>query len=132
MFNYKLIVECSKRLVKKLTEGQYYTLNGNFSKPVNEEINKLIKLCTPSFKRKNIIKSWPDEEGYWWFYGYRNGKYWGVGKEINPPELIFCKVFKTSNSLMVTGNGQIFYESEVEEPHFIPATTPELINLEGK
>jgi hypothetical protein len=80
---------------------------------------------TDSFK-SDLRKDWPDKVGYWWFYGYRYGKsdYYKF-----KPELIFCECKKTSDGIMVLGNGQVFYKSEAEEPNFIPATTPELIDI---
>ena len=86
------------------------------------------KTNTPdSFKDNSLCVEWPDQVGHWWFYGYRYGRY-SIAEKVDP-ELIFCEVVAIANGLIVKGDGQIIYKSEVENPHFIPATLPELIDL---
>lgn len=51
------IVECAKRLAAKLTEGEYYTLNGEFSRPVQQEIRRMKVLCAKSEKMMNQCES---------------------------------------------------------------------------
>mgnify|MGYP003645757351 CR=1 FL=1 len=79
-----------------------------------------------SFNNNPRILTWPDEVGYWWFYGYRYGKI-SCGTECEK-EIVLCNCRQGGNSLMVTGDGQMFFESELEEPAFCPATLPELPN----
>jgi hypothetical protein len=80
-----------------------------------------------SFINNPDIVEWPTEVGHWWFYGYRYGKI-SCGSECEK-ELILCEVRKIGGGdLMATGDGQFFFESEVEEPQFIPATLPEIPN----
>ena len=80
-----------------------------------------------SFVTSDLRTDWPEEVGFWWFYGYRYGK--GVVGREHQPELMFCEVIEISNGLIVKADGQFMYKNEVEEPNFIPATLPELINL---
>tara|TARA_R110002096_G_scaffold327284_10_gene521340 strand:- start:4487 stop:4735 length:249 start_codon:yes stop_codon:yes gene_type:complete len=77
-----------------------------------------------SFVTSDEKTEWPDKAGYYWFYGYRYGK--SRGESDNDKELILCNVVKISNGLMVIGDGQSVWKSEVEEACFIPATLPEL------
>jgi len=71
------------------------------------------------------ITEFPTEEGLYWFYGYRYGKD-GYGED-NKPELMTVKVRKIANGgCMYVANGQFMDESEVECPHFLKVTTPEL------
>ena len=81
-----------------------------------------------SFKDNKNRVDWPTKVGNYWFYGYRYGKI-SCGTPAKP-ELILCKVRKIANGLMMTGDGQIMYKKEIECPNFIPATLPELIDLE--
>jgi hypothetical protein len=67
---------------------------------------------------------WPTEVGNYWFYGYRYKKFFGSSK--NDKELMFVTVVKISNGLMVTADGQMMCEDDLEEAKFIKATTPEL------
>lgn len=80
---------------------------------------------------KKTIRKWstkfPTEEGFYWFYGYRYGKVSCGFKE--EPELMSLKVMKCANGFLYASNGQMMYESEVEEPHFIKAELPELPDL---
>ncbi len=69
-------------------------------------------------------KEWPTEEGFYWLYSYRYGKI-SCGYE-QKPELMLMEVHKISNGFMGVANGQIVYESEVEEPWFQKAVLPEL------
>ena len=66
----------------------------------------------------------PQEEGWYWFCGYRYGKMWG--DRVNKPELIFVEVSKCVNGLMYAANGTFMFKSEVEEPHFQKAILPKL------
>lgn len=84
-----------------------------------------------SFINNKQLVDWPKKPGNYWFYGYRYGKFDGNGDVDAKPELVLCKARKTANGIMmVTGDGQFFYESEVEQGNFIPATLPELIEIE--
>ena len=66
----------------------------------------------------------PQEEGFYWFYGYRF-------KEENKPELMLVKVWKCANGFMHVADGHFMHKSEVEEPHFLKVILPELPNLKG-
>ncbi len=81
-----------------------------------------------SFINNNQRVDWPTEPGYYWFYGYRYGKF--DGNACAKPELVLCKVSKIVNGIMVTGDGQFFFESEAEQANFIPATLPELMEID--
>ena len=78
------------------------------------------------------IEDWstefPKEEGEYWFYGYRYGKI-SCGRE-EEPELMFVEVRKTSNGFLFIAAGQMMWESEVEEPHFMKVDLPELPKME--
>lgn len=69
-------------------------------------------------------KDWPNEVGYFWFYGYRYGKI-SCGRKCKP-ELMLVEVWRGSNSLIHVANGQFMFESEVEEALFQKAVLPEL------
>ena len=58
-------------------------------------------------------KKWPNKEGNYWFYGYRYGRI-SIGQKCDP-EYVFVKARKISNGLLIIGDGQIMYSSEVEE-----------------
>lgn len=83
-----------------------------------------------SFVNNDKRVDWPTEPGFWWFYGYRYGKFDGNGEVCAKPELVLCRVDKIINGLMVTGDGQFFFESELEQANFIPATMPELMEID--
>ena len=68
-------------------------------------------------------KDWPTEEGTYWFYGYRYKRV-SCGSNCDP-EYCLVEVFKVSNGLMITTNGQFMYESETEEAYFQKAELPE-------
>jgi len=68
-------------------------------------------------------KKWPEEEGVYWFYGYRYGKI-SCGSKCDP-EFMLVSVDKTSNGFIHTANGQFMYESETEEAHFQKTILPE-------
>jgi len=78
---------------------------------------------------KTWHKGFPDKEGTYWFYSYRYGKI-SCGSPCDP-ELILMKVLKCSNGFLYSGDGQIIWESEVEEPHYQEAILPELPDLKG-
>lgn len=67
-------------------------------------------------------KEWPNKEGYFWFYGYRYGKDTFANNE--EPEFVFCNCFKISNGFLVTGDGQVIYESEPEDYWFMETSLP--------
>ena len=74
----------------------------------------------------------PTKVGNYWFYGYRYGKWWAKGstyERIHEPEWMIVKVKKCANGLLYMADGQFMYESEVEEPHFMPLELPELPTL---
>lgn len=81
-----------------------------------------------SFVGNEALTDWPEEVGYWWFYGYRYGRQAGIHQAS--PELMLCQVVKIANGLMVIADGQSMYQSELEEPNFIPATLPQLPDLD--
>ena len=87
-----------------------------------------------SFKNNDKRVDWPTEPGYYWFYGYRYGKFDGNGDVCAEPELVLCEASRVMGShghgMMLTGDGQFFYESEVEQANFIPATMPELMEID--
>ena len=66
---------------------------------------------------------WPEEEGLFWFYGYRYGKYFGDHK--NKPELMLMTVHKISNGFLYSGKGQFIFKSEVEQAHFMRVVLPD-------
>ncbi len=67
---------------------------------------------------------WPEEEGFYWFYGYRFGKIVCGAKA--EPELVMMNAYKISNGFMYVDMSGFMYESEVEEPYFQKAIIPEL------
>ena len=69
-------------------------------------------------------KTFPKEEGLYWFYGYRYGKE-SCGYPCKP-ELMLLKVREISNGFMYAADGQFMYEKEVECPHFQKVDLPEL------
>lgn len=77
------------------------------------------------------LTEFPQSEGWYWFYGYRYGKYWGTGENrtLNKPELMLVEVNKCANGFMYVANGAFMYNSEVEKPHFLEAVVPELPRL---
>ncbi len=44
------IVECAKRLVRKLHTGKYYTRNGEFSPEVQKEITRMVVHCEKKYE----------------------------------------------------------------------------------
>lgn len=68
-------------------------------------------------------KKWPEEEGYYWFYGYRYGKE-SCGHK-RKPEYMVMRCRKISDGFILLGNGQFVYESEPEEAHFLKIELPE-------
>lgn len=73
------------------------------------------------------FKDWnhkePIEEGHYWFYGER---YKPMGKELPYYELVFCTARKGANSMLITGDGQLFFDSEYgEQWWFKKAELPE-------
>jgi hypothetical protein len=70
------------------------------------------------------ITKFPQKEGLYWFYGYRYGKI-SCGHKCEP-ELMLVKVSKCANGFMHVADGQLMFESEVEEPHFQKVILPEL------
>ena len=71
----------------------------------------------------NWISGLPTEVGNYWLWSYRYGK-GAIGRE-NDKEMTLVKVFNISNGIMVVGEGQTVWKSEVEEPQYIPAVIPE-------
>ena len=78
----------------------------------NKKMNKFDKWC----------QDWPEEEGLFWFYGYRYGRV-SCGTE-NKPEYMLMKVRKIANGFMHTADGQFMGKDEVEEAWFIRALVP--------
>ena len=52
-----------------------------------------------------------------------------MGRECEP-ELIYVEVRGCSNGFLYIAAGQMMYESEVEEPHFMKVDLPELPEME--
>lgn len=73
-------------------------------------------------------KEFPEEAGWYWFYGYQYGRYRGPTPE--KPRLMLIEVRKVINGFMYVGNGAFMYKKEVEEPHFQKVILPELPRLE--
>lgn len=69
----------------------------------------------------------PEEEGFFWFYGYRYGKI-SVGR-LAEPELLFVKVIKISVGYMHITQGSYMWESETEDAHFMKVKLPKLPKL---
>jgi len=74
--------------------------------------------------KQEWTKDWPNEKGYFWFYGYRYGK--ETLGDKNKPELLLVKVRKCSNSLVYITNGHFMYKSETEKARFQKAILPKL------
>jgi hypothetical protein len=76
-----------------------------------------------------MIDDWstefPQEEGLYWFYGYRYGKI-SVGQECEPEHLCVKVMQIGDGSLLYITDGAAMYESEVECPHFKKIVVPEL------
>ena len=75
----------------------------------------------------NWSKELPQEEGYFWFYGYRYGRI-SCGSKQNP-ELILMENRKIANGFMLIGNGQFVLKTEIEKPHFMPAELPKVPDI---
>jgi len=70
----------------------------------------------------------PDEEGVFWFYGYRYGKI-SVGRE-QEKVLALVRVHKDgSGNCMMVSEGTFMFKSELEEPMFIKTKLPTLPKL---
>lgn len=67
-------------------------------------------------------KEWPEEEGWYWFYGYRYGRE-SCGSKNNP-EYMMMKCWKVSNGYMMVGDGSFVHKSETEEAYFLKITPP--------
>lgn len=72
-------------------------------------------------------KEFPTKPGYYWFYSYRYGKV-SIGRD-NEPELMLAEVIKISNGTLMKADGQMVFESEVEEARFKIAELPDLPNI---
>lgn len=59
---------------------------------------------------------WPTKPGWYWFFGYLYG---GETREYAP-----VQVFKVSNGVVRTVNGNFMYRSEGHLGLFIPAIVP--------
>ncbi len=76
---------------------------------------------------KKWITEFPTEEGKYWFYGYRYGKYSDKAKtQKNKPELMYVEINKCANGFMYVASGHFMFRNEVEEPHFQKVDLPEL------
>lgn len=69
-------------------------------------------------------QDWPEEEGYFWFYGYRYGRV-SCGRP-QKPEYMLMKVRKIANGFMYVADGQFMGMGEVEEAWFIRALLPSI------
>jgi hypothetical protein len=74
--------------------------------------------------------NFPQEEGYWWFYGWRFDRINRITDKPNKPEICFVKVRKASNAFMYITNGGFMYEQEIGGGKWLKATLPELPELE--
>ena len=71
------------------------------------------------------INEFPEEEGSFWFHGYRHGKV-SVGQQ-EKPILLFVKVIKNGvGGFTYVADGKFMLKSEVEEARFKKATLPEI------
>lgn len=69
-------------------------------------------------------KKYPNEEGTFWFYGYRYGRI-SVGQKCKP-EYCLIKVRKISNGFMHTADGSFVFENEMEEAWFKKVDLPDI------
>jgi hypothetical protein len=80
--------------------------------------------------------TFPQEEGYYWFYGWRFDRINRITGKPNTgkpdkPRLHLVDVRKASNSFMYVTDGNFMYESEISSGgKWLKATLPELPNLE--
>ena len=76
-------------------------------------------------------KTWPTEEGRYWFYGWPYGeqRHW-TGKVIKP-ELNHVAVHQSPNSLMVVREGQFWYERDGGIGMFLKIKNPGLPDVSG-
>lgn len=68
----------------------------------------------------------PSEVGLYWLYSYRYGKI-SCGQEMEK-ELHLLEVQEGGNGLLLKADGQFVFDSELEEPLYMPLTLPELPN----
>jgi hypothetical protein len=79
-------------------------------------------VCDSFIDNKDMV-TWPTKAGWYWFYGYRYKRI-GVSKN-DKKRLLLCEAsVNASGHIMVISPGAIFFNSEPEEPQFIPATLP--------
>ena len=81
------------------------------------------------------ITEFPEEEGWWWFFGHRFGLN-GIGELSGAPELCPVKVRVVRNGHMYIADGSFMYKSEVLYPHFkkmddVPANFPTIEYKDG-
>lgn len=107
---------------------QIPTVSDKRADEVGDRIKK--EKSSDSFVNNDQRVDWPTKPGYYWFYGYRYGKFDGNGEICAEPELVLCNAIKCANGFMITGDGQFLYKSEVEQANFIPATLPELMEID--
>lgn len=65
----------------------------------------------------------PEEPGYYWFFGYRYGRV-SCGFRCKP-ELMLVRARRVSRGdILCTGDGQFIYESEIEDYLFAKVNLP--------
>lgn len=77
----------------------------------------------------------PTRPGEYWFAGERYGRSDYAKEKGDKPryELVLCKVRAISNGVVVVGDGQFVYESELgDEWFFSPAQVPDMPEFSGK
>jgi hypothetical protein len=73
----------------------------------------------------NWIKQFPEEPGWYWFYGVRYRA--KDGYPNREPELYTVKVNAINNGFTYVANGQFMYESEVGDYRFCPMEVPDTL-----
>jgi hypothetical protein len=89
-----------------------------------------------SSKKKSVwVHKFPNVPGQYWFAGERYSRSEFAKKEGEKPryEMILCSVHTISNGVLVAGDGQFVFESELgDEWFFAPATVPDMPEFSGK
>ncbi len=65
-------------------------------------------------------REWPDEVGYWWFYG------WPFGNHQHEPLHSLLRVCRGGDGkLIIIGDGHFWFKAENADGWFARATTPD-------
>jgi hypothetical protein len=76
-----------------------------------------------NMSKENWSVLWPEEEGYYWFYGW---PYEGEKERGNKPEMNVVQVMKVSNGNIVSRNGSIWWKFEYGVGMFLKMNEPKI------